>query len=167
MKNETLAEGSYPFDVSALSLSEIASVDLSTLVHKRENTVVLVCSMMADGRCAARETTLYFAPKKRLALVDSKIDVSVSGGGSEYEITLTPHAFAPSVVLSLDGCDATFSEGVMDLSRNAPRRVKLYTPTEGMSADAVRRSLRILSLYSVGRANAKADELPLALLQED
>lgn len=164
MQNEVLAEGTYPFDAQQTSLTEIASVDFSTLVHKRENAVALVCSMAAEGRCVSRETVVYFAPKKHLALVDPHIEVSVAGGGKDYEITLTPHAFAPSVMLSIDGCDAVFSQNAIDLTKNAACRVTVRIEQEGMSVDAVRRALRVMSVYSIGRMDTAVEDsfLPIA-----
>lgn len=147
-----LRESTETVTVDAGSLSEVASSDFSTLAHKREREVVLVATLVTEDDCARLTRSVFFVPKKHFAFLDPEISVEVRGSGAEFEIALTPHAYAHAVVLSLSGYDAVFSDNGFDLIRNAPYLVRVQLRHGTADAETVHRALRIDTLASLGRS---------------
>ena len=150
-RGTVLKESTERIFVEAGTLLEVASADFSTLAHKREREVVLVATLVTEENASRHTRSVFFVPRKHFAFCDPEIKAEVRGSGAEFEITLTPHAYAAAVFLSLDGYDATFSDNCFDLARNAPYLVRVQLCDGTSDSESVLRALRIDCLNLLGK----------------
>ncbi|HVT76150.1 MAG TPA: glycoside hydrolase family 2 protein [Acidimicrobiales bacterium] len=126
-----LWQWSHDASIDPLASERIADIELPAAVRDAA-THALVHATFADV-----EASLLLAEPKDLVLTAARVTASVDSDA----ITLTTDRLALSVMLWLDGVDATFSDNFFHLLPGEPRRVTVY-PEADLSPDEVAARLR-------------------------
>ena len=149
-KNKVLREERTEITVTQDNLALVASSDFSTLAHRRE-TEVFVEATLLFGESELATSTILFTEPKRFAYQNPMMDKTITESGSEYILTLTPHAFAHRVYLDFPDTDASFSRNFFDLTKNVPVRIPFRVKDKNTSVDTLLRTLRVLCVYDIGK----------------
>ncbi|MBR2612361.1 MAG: hypothetical protein IKC72_04750 [Clostridia bacterium] len=149
-RNRVLREERAEIVVTQDTLSLVASSDFSTLAHRRE-TEVFVEATLLYGESELVSSTILFTEPKRFLYQDPMMDKTITESGSEYILTLTPHAFAHRVYLDFSDTDATFSRNFFDLTKNVPVRIPFRVKDKKTSVDSLLHKLRVLCVYDIGK----------------
>jgi beta-mannosidase len=126
-----LFEWSQDASVDALASAHVADVPLPAAVRDASDRV-LVHASFEDV-----EASLLLAEPKDLVLTAARITASVAGN----DVTLSTDLLALSVMLWLDGADATWSDNFFHLLPGEPRRVAVV-PEADLAPDEIASRLR-------------------------
>jgi hypothetical protein len=149
-ENKVLREEKADVRVECDTLSLVASSDFSTQAHRRESEV-LVEAVLLVGDSELHAATVLFTEPKRFAYRDPRIEAAIAQSGSEFVLTLIPHAFAHRVYLDFSDTDATFARNFFDLTKNVPVRIPFTVRDKNASVATLMRSLRVLCVYDIGK----------------
>jgi beta-mannosidase len=140
---------------AALTLPPLASVkalelplaELQAAAGDRLNRAYVVTTLEADGEASARSID-YLVPTRQFDLPSPRLAVGVAANGTRAEITVTSDNLARSVYLTTDEPGTTFFDNFFDLLPGETRKITAET---SLSADALRRKLRHMSVKSALR----------------
>ena len=149
-ENKVLREEKADVRVECDTLSLVASSDFSTQAHRRESEV-LVEAVLLVGDSELHAATVLFTEPKRFAYRNPRIEAAIAQSGSEFVLTLIPHAFAHRVYLDFSDTDAIFAHNFFDLTKNVPVRIPFTVCDKNASVATLMRSLRVLCVYDIGK----------------
>lgn len=144
-----LFKDSFDVSVAPMSASDIHTADLESVVKGRENECVVTFSVVDANGTQSGGTVLLVKPK-HFDFKKPNITCEISGAGTSYTATLKTDAYARSVELDFETLDAVFEDNYFDLTSTAPLRVH-FTTNEVTNVEALRRELKIRSVYNIGR----------------
>jgi beta-mannosidase len=146
-----LDAGSFAVDIAAGKSRFVRSLDLAEVIKKHgRNNLLVWLKLEVAGRIES-ENLVTLAYPKELKLLDPGFTAEVTATQpGEFSVTL--HAAHPALWtwLELDGADARFSDNFIHVSPTEPVTI-VVRPAEPMTANALRRVLKIRSLYDTYR----------------
>ena len=137
------------FSVDPHSSTMIYECDLSEIVSGRENELCLSYSI-TDSVGASSYGTHYFVPMRYFGFEKPNVSVEITGTGREYLVSVSTDKLAASVALDFGDERVVLDDNYFDLTSPAPRQIKLHT-LEASAVEALRRKLKVTTLYDVGR----------------
>lgn len=149
-KNNLLKEERIEVVAEKDTLAPVHSADFSAMAHKREHEVYLHAALL-DGETELHSECILFVLPKRFSYEDAHPEVSILGDAGEYTLILSPHAFMQSVYLYFTDIEASFSDNFLDLTRNAPVRIRFTTRKKNIPIETLTSKLRVLSVYNIGK----------------
>ena len=148
-KMNVLFADSFDVSVPEMSAAYVHEVDLASVVKGRMNECYVYYSATDKNGNRSEGTTLLVKPKA-FKFIDPEIKCELSGAGTNYTATLTAKAYARSVELDFETIDAVFEDNYFDITSDGP--VRIHFTTSGVTnLDALRRELRIRTVYDVGQ----------------
>lgn len=145
---ENLRQGTKQIDIPARSSRPAETLDLSDLLksHGAENLLVWP-EVIVEGRTAARNTLLFGRPRA-LKLRQPNLEVSVSGGETQYRAVIQTDVPALWVWAGLQDTDATYSENFFDLRRERAAEIDIML-ARPMTPYEFRSKLEIRSVWDI------------------
>lgn len=126
LDGKCLSSGEQSLRAMALADTSVGSYDFSTLVTtENQRRVVFVADMWHDGQLVS-QSVVPFVVNKHLELRKPGLKVHTQVDGGSLCITVTARYLARFVELSIDGCDAIFSDNYFDIP--AGTAVTVTTP---------------------------------------
>lgn len=147
MDNTAIFKDRFNISVDPMSVAQIFTCDLTSLVSGRENEFVLAYSVDGGAESCGM---LSFVDLKRLALVRPRFDAGIVGAGTSFTLTLSSDALALGVYIDFVGVDVAVEDNFFDITESAPRRISLSTPSITTASELSER-MRICSAFDIGR----------------
>jgi len=140
LDGKSLQKGEQTLRAAALVDTLVGSYDFATLVNaENQKKVVFVAEMWQAGKLAARSVTPFVA-NKHLELRKPGLKAQTRVEGQTLFVDVSAKSLARFVELSIDGCDAVFSDNYFDVPAGVTVTVTAPLP-EGWSGSAEARSL--------------------------
>lgn len=133
--------------VPALSSKVYIDLPLSQFVNANGTDAAAIfgaADLTVDGKTIS-SNVVYFAPTKLVQeqLPPAPVQTELSGKNGTYTLKLTSPVLAPSTYISFGNVDAKFSDNYINLLPDEPQTI---TVTSSASADALRSSMKVVSL---------------------
>lgn len=131
--------------VSALTSKDVLTVDAT---HENKYGEYMYAELYdKDGKLIIRQTELFVSPKHfEWKKPSFKTDIQQCEGGATLEISAD--TFAKGVYIDFDSCDPSLSDNFFDLVSG--EKYTVYIKSD-KSAEALKSSLKILSVYDIGK----------------
>jgi beta-mannosidase len=148
LTGKVLLDGEQAVELAPLASRQVFSRDFN-LEEKDRRKVVFVCELF-EGESPSSlnflaSSVATFSPNKHLELEKPEFELSVSIDGFHVLLHLQTDKLARFVELSLPE-DVIFSDNYFDLVPGSPREISFTLPN-GMSAENLKRRIKICSLY--------------------
>ena len=147
-KNNRIFADAFDISMDACSTLELPVVDFSDKLKGHEREYYLAYSIV--GNTASSFGTILFVPPKSFDFLPPKIDREIDGNLRDYTITLTSDVYAHGVELDFTEVDAIFEDNYFDLTSGSAHRIH-FTTREVTTPEALRRQIRIKTVYDIGR----------------
>lgn len=138
-----------PFTSDRLSVCDVYTEDLSHVVNGHEREYYIDARIIGERGIVAQSVYL-FVPPKHFRFEDPSVSVSVSGSGREYILTYSATAFAKDVVFSFGSHDVIFEDNCIDITSDAPSRIRFVTSADTTSEDLLA-DLSVKSMFDLGK----------------
>lgn len=149
-KNRMIFKESVPFAIDASSARKLFTKDFSEIVSGRENEYYLEY-VLRDGMSVSYRDTLLFVADKSFSYLDPNIRAEVLGHDRRYTVTLSADSYARRVMIDFSGADVILSQNCFDVTQNTPVKVSFMLVNGEDSAETLAASLKITSLYDIGK----------------
>ncbi len=141
---KVLSEKTSDVEIAPLTSRVYARLPVAELLGSADPAAVYVCGELSSGGAVISTSRHFFRPYKELRSPRPKVAVEVGGSKGSLEVVVTSDALARAVYLGVDGADVDFDDNFFDVDPGG--RVTVRATAHGMSADELRRRLRVRSL---------------------
>jgi beta-mannosidase len=146
LAGRVLRSESATLDIPPRQSQKAKTLDLADLTqaHGLDNVLTWL-KVIVDGQVVS-DNLIPFVPPKDLKLADPRLKAAVAKTGKGFRVTLTAQHPALWAWLSLDECDAQYSDNFVHVAADAPAQI-VVTPERPMSQSQFTQALRIQSLF--------------------
>ena len=137
-------------NISEVNVDKLTSKDVVTVkvdMSDVYNTFIYADLYDKNGNFVMRNTQLL-CEAKHFDFKKPEINVDVRDVDGGVELCVTSNVYAKGVFLEFDGFDLTLSDNFFDLTDSAPYVVTAKTDR---SADEIKKAMKIMSVYDIGR----------------
>ena len=131
--------------VDSLTSKDVISVNAN--MSDAYNTFMYADLYDKDGNFVVRNTQLL-CEAKHFEFKKPEIKAEVTSDGQTATFKVTSNVFAKGVNIDFDGIDLVLSDNFFDITNNEPYTVTAKTE---YSAEKLKKSLKIMSVYDIGR----------------
>jgi beta-mannosidase len=141
-----LAAGHLDLEIPARTSRMAHSLPLAEEIRKHGAGNLLVWLRLDVGGQTVSGNLVTFVYPRKLELVDPRLKASVVQAGEQFAVTLQAEHPALWAWLELEGVDARFSQNFVHVTKEGPAKIRV-TPARSLDIEAVRKALRVRSLY--------------------
>ncbi len=149
---KVLVEESKEVDVTPLASKVYLDWPLKKLTDAgaADTSRVFIVADLSAGGAEISRNLVYLAPVKEIHLKPAALKVETTGGGGSYKVRITSPVLARSVYLSFGNLDVKVSDNYFNL---LPGETEEITATSGVSLDALKAQLKVISLTDAFATN--------------
>jgi beta-mannosidase len=146
LTGQVLLSESANLDIPARQSQKLKTLNLANLTQAHgSNNLLTWLKVEVDGKIAS-ENLVTFALPKDLKLVDPKLKASIARKGKEFHVTLAAEQPALWAWVSLEVCDAKYSDNFVHVNAGAPAQI-VVSPERPLSQAQFAGALRVQSLF--------------------
>jgi hypothetical protein len=146
-----LRSDSTALDIPARQSQKVKTLDLADLTKAHgTNNVLTWLKVMIDGQIVS-DNLVSFALPKDLKLGDPRLKASIAKTGKGFRVTLAAEQPALWAWLSLEDCDAEYSDNFMHVTADAPAQIDI-SPERPLAETQFAEALRVQSLFDTYKA---------------
>jgi beta-mannosidase len=151
LTGQVLRTESATLDVPARQSQKVKTLNLADLIQAHGSNNLLVWLKIEVEGAIASENLVTFALPKDLKLGDPKLKASIATEGKEFHVTLAAEQPALWAWVSLEDCDAKYSDNFVHIRADAPAQI-VVSPEGPMTQSQFTKSLRVQSLFDTYKA---------------
>lgn len=151
LAGRVLRSDSTALDIPARQSQKVKTLDLADLTKAHgTNNVLTWLKVMIDGQIVS-DNLVSFALPKDLKLGDPRLKASIAKTGKGFRVTLAAEQPALWAWLSLEDCDAEYSDNFMHVTADAPAQIDI-SPERPLAETQFAEALRVQSLFDTYKA---------------
>ncbi len=150
LTGRVLRSDSAALDIPARQSQKVKTLDLADLTHAHGlNNVLTWLKVVVDGQIVS-DNLVFFVLPKDLKLGDPRLKAVIAKSGKGFRVTVAAEHPALWAWLSLEDCDAKYSDNFVHVSADAPAQIVVH-PERPMSKAQFTKALRLQSLFDTYR----------------
>jgi beta-mannosidase len=151
LAGQVLRSEASDLDIPARQSQKVMTLDLADLTRSHGSSHLLTwLKVVVDGQIASNNLVTFTLPKD-LQLGDPKLKASIAEAGKDFRVTLAAEQPALWAWLSLEDCDATYSDNFAHVTADTPAQI-IVSPERPLTQAQFAKSLRAQSLFDTYNA---------------
>jgi beta-mannosidase len=151
LAGELLSQGSKQINILPRTSQLMKKLDLSGLIKTHGAANLLIwAEVVVDGEVMTRNTLTFGRPKE-LKLRKPRLVAKISGGETEYRVTIESDVPALWVWANVQDADAEYSDNFLDLHKGRSTQITIVLDAP-MTPFDFRRKLQVRSVYDIAPA---------------